>query len=55
MEKFMLYVNGERKFMLCSAFFVTERTGMVFRHLSTDFQSFNPMSDENWTKLWDLQ
>jgi hypothetical protein len=38
-----------------SAFFVIERTGTAFQHLfSTDFQSFNPMSDENWTKLWNL-
>jgi hypothetical protein len=21
---------------------------------ATDFQSFSPMSDENWTKLWNL-
>jgi hypothetical protein len=32
-------------------FFVIERAGMAFRHLFlTDFQRFNPMSDENWTK-----
>jgi hypothetical protein len=36
-------------------YFVIERTGTAFRHLfSTDFQSFNPMSDESWTKLWNL-
>jgi hypothetical protein len=34
------------------AFFVIERTGTAFWHLfSTDFQSLNPMWDENWTFL----
>jgi hypothetical protein len=38
-----------------SAFFVIERTELPFWHLFLmDFQSFNPMSDENWTKLRNL-
>jgi hypothetical protein len=40
---------------MSSALFVIERTGTAFWHLFLmDFQSFNPMSDENWTKLWNL-
>jgi hypothetical protein len=37
---------------MSSAIFVIERTGTAFQHLSSsDFQSFNPMLDENWNLL----
>jgi hypothetical protein len=40
------------QWVMGSAFYVIEHTGMAFRNLFLmDFQNLNPMFDENWTKL----